>query len=306
MEDSMLKKGAVILIVLIWCAFSSGCRKSNVSSQKPIRICYMICNSLPESKARFEPISAYLSEQLKRPVESIYLNTQDVETVIQKKEVDFTHTNSILYVIFKEKYGASPITGEIRGRYGNKDAGTIIARSKSAIKTIQDLKGKSMIFGPSLAPMGFLAQYDLMLKNGINPDEDLSFYNIPGGSWKHEKVIYGVLFGAYDAGAAPRIDLDQMAAEGKINMDDFTIVAESEPVAYCTFAAMSHVDPALAQKVREILLNVTQEDTTLVKGEVLKILKSAGLERFIGVKDSDYDPIRQMLKRCKMSPYEEY
>ncbi|MEW6381825.1 MAG: phosphate/phosphite/phosphonate ABC transporter substrate-binding protein [bacterium] len=303
----MLKKGAVILSLLVlWCTLAFGCRKPAASSQKPLKICYMICNSLPESRARFEPITAYLAEQLKRPVESIYLNTQDVEAAVQKKEIDFTHTNSILYVIFKERYQAVPLTGEIRGRYGNKDAGTIIASRKSGIKTIQDLKGKSMIFGPSLAPMGFLAQYDLMLKAGINPDEDLAFYNIPGGSWKHEKVIYGVLFGAYDAGAAPRIDLDQMAEEGKIDLNDFTIVAESEPIAYCTFAALSHVDPQLVQKVKSLLVGITQEDSSLVGGEVVKILKSAGLERFVEVKDSDYDPLREMLRRCKMSPYEEY
>ncbi|MEW5804733.1 MAG: phosphate/phosphite/phosphonate ABC transporter substrate-binding protein [bacterium] len=301
----MLKRVMVLLsIVLI--SFGSGCKDKTVSSQKPLKICYMICNSLPESKARFEPISAYLSEQLKRPVESIYLNTQDVESVVEKQEVDFTHTNSILYVIFKERYGATLVAGEVRGRYLNRDAGAIITRAKSGIKTIQDLKGKSMIFGPSLAPMGYLAQYDLMLKNNINPDEDLAFYNIPPGSWKHEKVIYGVLFGAYDAGAAPRLDLDTMAEEGKINMDDFTIVAESDPIPYCTFTAMAHTDPELVQKVKSILLGVTQEDSALVNGEILKVLKSAGLERFADVQDSQYDSIRDMLKRCKMSPYEEY
>jgi len=303
----MIKSRVVIVSLLfLGCTLAIGCKKQAASSQKPLRICYMICNSLSESKARFEPISAYLSEHLGRPVESVYMNTQDVETLVQKKEVDFTHTNSILYVIFKEKYQATPLVGEIRGRYGNKDAGTIIAHRRSGIKTIQDLKGKSMIFGPSLAPMGFLAQYDLMLKAGINPDEDLSFYHIPAGSWKHEKAIYGVLFGAYDAGAAPRLDLDQMAEEGKINLDDFTIVAESEPVPYCTFAAMSHVDPQLVQKVKSLLLGITQEDSALVEGEVLKILKSAWIERFVEVKDSDYDSIRQMLKRCRMYPYEEY
>ena len=217
----MVTRRAVIFSLLIFCILGYGCRKSASSSQKPLKICYMICNSLAESKARFEPVSSYLSEQLRRPVESIYLNTHEVESSVQKKEVDFTHTNSILYVIFKEKYGAHLMVGEVRGRYGNKDAGTIIARKKSQIKTLHDMKGKSMIFGPALAPMGFLSQYDLMLKNDVNPDEDLAFYHIPWGAWKHEKVIYGVLFGAYDVGAAPRLDLDQMAAEGKINMDDF-------------------------------------------------------------------------------------
>ena len=44
-----------------------GCKKKSMDSQKPLRIGYMICNSLPESRARFEPISAYLQEKLNNP-----------------------------------------------------------------------------------------------------------------------------------------------------------------------------------------------------------------------------------------------
>lgn len=303
----MKRKVICLIILLMFCLTTAGCRsKKNTQGQKPLRIGYMICNSLPESQARFEPITAYLQEKLGRPVESLYINTQDMEDFVQKKEVDFTHGNSILYIIFKERYQASLIAGEIRGRYGNKDAGTIIARKESGIKTIQDIKGKSMVFGPALAPLGYLAQYDLMLKNNFNPEEDLAFYSIPWGSYKHEKAVYAVLFGAYDVGAAPRLDLDQMVEEGKINLDDLTIVAESDPIPYCTFVAMAHVEPGLVEEVRNLLLNITQEESALVDGEVVKICKSAWIERFVAVKDSDYDCIRQMLKRCQMAPYEEY
>ncbi len=89
-----------------------------------------------------------------------------------------------------------------------------------------------MVFGPALAPFGYMAQYDLLLTNVFDPEEDLAYYAIPWGSFKHEKVIYGVLFGRYDVGAAPRLDLDHMAQEGKINLDDFHIIGESIPMPY--------------------------------------------------------------------------
>jgi hypothetical protein len=41
-----------------------------------------------------------------------------------------------------------------------------------------------------------------------------------------------VLFGAYDVGTPPRLDLDHMAQQGKINLDDFNIIAESIPMPY--------------------------------------------------------------------------
>ena len=42
------------------------------------------------------------------------------------------------------------------------------------------------------------------------PEADLALYAFPKGTWKHEKIIYSVLYGAYAAGAAPMIDLEAM------------------------------------------------------------------------------------------------
>lgn len=220
-----------VVLLLFW-----GCqgKEGSVSGKgdTPIRIGYMICNSLQESMARFEPITAYLSEKVGRRFESTYVNTYEFEDLVRKKEVDVTHTNSILPIIFKKEYGLEMLATEVRGRHGHKDTGAIIALKKSGIKTFDDMRGKTMVFGPALAPFGYMAQYALMLENGFDPEEDLTYYAIPWGSFKHEKIIYGVLFGAYDLGTAPRLDLDHMAQEGKINLDDFNIIAETIPMPY--------------------------------------------------------------------------
>jgi phosphonate transport system substrate-binding protein len=304
----MMKK-AWLLIAVIVLATVLGCGgKDGPSGQDeaPIRIGYMICNSLSESKARFEPITAYLTEKLGRRFESIYVNTFDFEDLIQDKKVEFTHTNSILYIIFAKEYGAKLIATEVRGNHGYKDTGAIISLKESGIKTLEDMRGKTMVFGPALAPFGYMAQYYLMLTNGFDPEEDLPYYAIPWGSFKHEKVIYGVKFGGYDVGAAPRLDLDQMAEEGRINLDDFNIIAESIPMPYCTVAALAHVDPNLVQQVKDSLLNLKKDETALVNGEVLKVLDSAWIDGFVYVDDSEYDTIREQLKRCNMAPYKTY
>jgi phosphonate transport system substrate-binding protein len=304
-----MKKGSDLLVVLMMVILllSCGGKEGDVSDQEnPIRIGYMICNSLPESQARFEPITAYLSEKLGRRFESVYVNTFDFEDLVKAKKVEFTHTNSILYIIFHKEYGVELIATEERGRHGYQDTGAIISLKKSGIKSFDDMRGKTMVFGPALAPFGYMAQYYVMLTNGFDPEEDLAYYAIPWGSYKHEKVIYGVQFGGYDVGAAPRLDLDQMAEEGKINLDDFHIIAESIPMPYCTVGAMPHVDPDLVLKVKESLLNLKKDETALVNGEVLKVLDSAWIDGFVKVNDSEYDTIRKRLKRCNMAPYRQY
>ncbi len=230
MKRRYLELGLISLLLLCGCQEKLG--GGSGKEEKPIKIGYMICNSLEETRSRFEPLTAYLSEKTGQLFEAVYVNTFDFEDLVKDKKVDFTHTNSILPIIFQEEYGLELLAVEARGRYGHKDAGTIISLKKSGIKTFDDMRGKTMVFGPALAPFGYMAQYALMLENGFNPEEDLAYYAIPWGSFKHEKIIYGVLFGAYDLGAAPRLDFDLMAEAGKINPDDFNIIAESIPMPY--------------------------------------------------------------------------
>jgi phosphonate transport system substrate-binding protein len=300
-----MKKILLLLFasVLVLTGLGPSPAHSAAADKAPIRIGYMICDSYEASKARFAPFTAYLAEKIGRPVEMILANTFDFEDLIKENKVDFFHVNSIIAVLLKEKYQAELLAVDIQGRYGYKASGTLIALKESGITTIDDMRGKRMVFGPSLAPFGYMAQYAMLLDKGFDPESDFSYYAIPAGSAKHDKVIYGVLFGTYDVGAAPRIDLDRMADAGIIELDDFTIIAESEPMPYCTLGAAPSVDPALRKQVRDLALGLKADETVQVEGELLKVLKRMLINGFVPAVDSEYDPIRAALKRCNMAPY---
>ena len=210
-----------------------------------IHIGYMNCNSAEETMQRFGPLTRYLSERLGVNFEAVPVDTQDFEGRFKAGEFTFTHTNSILYIMLKHDYDLQLIAAEKRGQFGSRTAGAIVVRRDSPIQSLRDLKGKRMIFGPQMAPTGYMAQYDLMLKAGLDPARDLAFSTIPQGSFKHEKLIYGVYLGAFDAAAAPVLDLETMTREGKIAADDFRILAQSEIIPYCTFGAAKTADAAL-------------------------------------------------------------
>ncbi len=305
-----MNKGITLILVLLLLLLPACKNEADAGKKRstgtPVRIGYMICDSKKESQARFAPFTAYLSEKTGRPFEMVLANTFSFEDLIREKKVDFFHVNSIIAVLLKEKYQADLLAVDIRGRHGYKASGTIIARKDSGIGTIEDMRGKTMIFGPALAPFGYMAQYALLLENNFDPETDFSMYAIPSGAAKHDKVIYGVYFGKYDVGAAPRIDLDRLAEAHVINLDDFNIIAESEPMPYCTIGAAPGVDPALKKQVTDIALNLKQDETVLVDGEVLKVLKRMLLQGFAPFVDAEYEPIRNALKRCNMAPYRKF
>ena len=282
----------------------SGCNAK--PERKVMKIGYMICNSEQETMDRFAPLTRYLSDKTGIEFEPVPVDTADFEGRFQKGEFALTHGNSLLYVILRENHGLQLLASEKRGHFGARTAGAIIARKGSGITKLSDIKGKRMVFGPMLAPTGYLAEYDLMLRSGIDPERDLAYYAIPPGSFKHEKLIYAVLYGQFDVAAAPMLDLEMMVKEGKIVADDFVILAQTPPIPYCTFGAAKDTDPKIIAKVRQALMELTPETAVEVSGERVKVLKAAWVDGFEELQDSDFNQIREMAKRVNMPPYAKY
>jgi len=300
----MSKYSQFACLSMLFLLLIAGC--SDSGKRQVVKIGYMNCNSEQETTQRFLPLTRYLSDKVGVEFVMVPVEPEDFEKRLKNNEFTFTHTNSVLYIILRENLGAELIATEKRGAFGSRTAGAIIARKGSGINKLDDIKGKRLGFGPMLAPTGYLAEYDLMLSSGIDPENDLGHYTIPSGSFKHEKLIYGTLFGKYDVAAAPVLDLEIMTREGKISADDFVILAQTKLIPYCTFAAAKGSDPALVKKVKDALISLKETDTAEVNGEKVKVLKAAWIDGYEELRDSDYDPIREMAKRVNMPPYQKY
>ncbi len=297
-----MKRLLPLIVVLL---FLLSCRSGQPKEeQRTYTIGYMICNSEQETLHRFKPLTAYLGRKLGVRFEMKAIDTVDFTREVEK--LDFTHTNSLLYVIMHRNHGVEVLAAEKAGSLGGRAKGLILVTKKSGIRTVKDLKGKTMLFGPMLGPTSYMTQLDILLKNRIDPENDLASYTVPHGSYKHEKVIYGVLFGKADAGAAPLLDFERMAGDGRIDIADFTVIAEGEPIPYCNFGVTQKVDDAFGKRFKRVLLDIGKGDTVELDGEVLKVLDRAQVDGYEDVVDRDFDEVREMAKRTNMPPYQKY
>lgn len=271
-----------------------------------LRVAFQVCNSLDENRERFEPLRAYLEKKLGRPVAAIHLDTFDFVERAQKREFDVAQANGYIYVNVKEKVGATVLAREVKKDTGKDTGGLIVVRAGSPVRTLADLKGRSMVFGPVLSPGGYLAQYDTMLGAGLDPEQALGRYSFLPGAWQHEKVVYAVLYGAVDAGAVKVGDIERMEAEGKVRASDFRVVAASEPVPNCTVFALPHVDPTTAGRFREALLRLSEADFAAVGGERLNVLRRDGVKGYVPAEDGEFEVLRRMARRANLPPYERY
>lgn len=298
-----MRKLAYILLLI----FAVTACKGKVGDKSTYKIGFMICNSEKETKERFEPLVEYLKKETGYNFVLSAIDTVDFEEKFKKEQYDFTHTNSILYIILNKEYGVNLLLAEKNGIYGSKTMGTIIARKDSSINSIKDLKGKKMIFGPTFAPFGYVTQFEMMLREGIDPYRDLKILYQPSHSFQHEKIIYGVWFGAYDAGTAPLLDLEEMQKEGKIKLDeDFKIIAKTEIHPYCTLGYRKDLPKDLVDKVKKALLKINKDTTVEINGERINIFRAAKIEGFDELQDKDYDGLREILKKINFPPYQRY
>ena len=300
--DRVLLRLATLMVLL---SFVVSCSTASTQGEKKTyRIGYMICNSEQETLNRFKPLTAYLSKKLGVQFEAIAIDTVDFTRHVDN--LDFTHSNSLLYIIMHRNHGVEILAAEKAGSLGARAKGIIITLKKSGIKNIRDLKGKRMVFGPMLGPTSYMSQLDILLRNGIDPENDLASYAFPSGSFKHEKVVYGVFDGAYAAGAAPLLDFERMIKEDKIDQNEFTVIAEGQPIPYCNFGVGQRVDTALTKRFKQAILNLRPDDTVEIDGEVVKVLAKADVDGYDDIADKDFDGLREMARRTNMPPYQKF
>ncbi len=295
----------LLLFTILMALILVSCKPEKANNQPTYRIGYMICNSEQETLDRFLPLTAYLGEKMGVKFEAVAIDTLNYAEEFES--LDFTHTNSLLYIMYNRYNGLDILAVEKRGELGARSKGLVVTPKKSGIQSVSDLKGKTMFFGPMLAPTGYMSQIYALKQQGFNVDDDLALYTIPQGSFKHEKVIYGVQYGKYDAGAFPYYDFEIMAKQGKINRDDFLVLAEGPLIPYCNFGVTQRVDDKLAQKFKETLLAITEDDMVMTKeGERVRVLERAQVQGYEDAVDSDFDIVRKMARETNMPPYQQY
>jgi len=234
-----------------------------------------------ELEKMYSPIAAEFSITLKKDVlfrtSSTYKNFMKN---LDKQIYDIVFVQPFDYVSIADKYGYRPLATR------NKPLPAIIViKPDSAIKSIKDLRGKTISLPPSVAAMSYLVK-DHLEKNGIDPDKDITIEH----HRSHASCMRSVLIGnAQACGTAPpalRFFQDKMKSELKI-------IAKTKGIPSTLFA----IHPRITEKQRKALLKQITSWPDTEKGK--KLLKSTKVQAFIPIKDKKYNGVRIMSKKFR-------
>ena len=228
------------------------------------------------------PLVKYLEQQLGMKVE--FTPVSDYAAAVEalvNKQVDMAWYGGFTFVQANIRSGGKVIP--LVQREEDEKFRSVFITSEPEIKTLADLKGKTVSFGSQSSTSGHLMPRSVLLQANIDPDKDFKRVAYSGA---HDATIAAVAAGKVDAGALNISVWDKFAADKKVDPSKVKVIFTTP--AYFDYNWTVHADMpvALREKLTKAFLSLSP--ATPEGKEVLDLQRAT---RFIPTKAENYKGI---------------
>lgn len=165
---------------------------------------------------------------------------------------DIAFVGPVTYLQAKERGCAELLAVAVEDGQSIYYAG-IFARNDTSLRTLADVRGKSVAFGDVNSTSSFIFPVTMLLEAGIDPVNDLSALRLTG---THANSLAALIEGRVDA-AASSFDSYEKAVRGNIpGARDLRVIARSEAIPYPPLVMNSQLPEALKQELRQAFEDV--------------------------------------------------
>jgi phosphate/phosphite/phosphonate ABC transporter binding protein len=219
----MFGKSRILSVLFVICVFFSS---SVVADEaKTYKIGVLAKRGTERCLAKWTPTADYLTETIENADFEIEpLSFRQVYPTVEAGELDFVIANPSFYVNLEAIYGAGRIAtlkNRRKGKVCTTYGGVMFAKTDNNINKLADLKGKRFMGAEKTSFGGWQTAWRELKTHGIDPHKDFADLQFGG---THDAVVYAVRDGKVDAGTVRTDTLEKMAAEGKIDIDDYKTV----------------------------------------------------------------------------------
>ena len=271
-----------------------------------VRIGVLAFRGHEQAMTRWQPMADYLNDNVADfNFQIVPLNLQQVRKATAAEEVDFVLTNPGNYALLEATYGASRIATLKRHWMGHDYSrfGAVIftRRDNPDIKTLKDIKGHSMMVVNNHAFGGFQMAWRELKDAGIDPFKDLSELRFNG--FPQDNIVYAVLRKEVDVGTIRSGLLENMALNGKIeldkirvldsrNIEGFQFLLSTRLYPEWPLAKLKHTPDSLASKVVVALLLAPERAFSL-----------SGSDWISWTIPLDYSNVHELMRELRIGPY---
>jgi phosphonate transport system substrate-binding protein len=264
-----------------------------VTAEDPLLLGVFPRRNPSEMVEMFTPLAEYLRQTLNRPVK--LETTPDFNSfweAVAAKRYHIVHYNQYHYVRSSRRLGYQLVAmNEEAGK--SSIAGIVVARKDSGIRSLLDLRGRTILFGGNKHAMNsYVTPTYLLRQAGLKAgDYQEQFASNP------PNVALAVFYKQAIAGGMGDILYDTPFISDKIDTSRLVTLAKSPAVPHLPWAVRGDVPAEVREQIRQVLLGVKQS----ANGE--QILKAAALTNLVAVTDGQFDYVREMIANVMSEQY---
>jgi len=241
----------------------------------------------------YTPLVQYLSRTLGREVRLVTAKNFEIfwQDVVHQK-FDIVHYNQYHYVKSNKYHGYSVI---VKNEELGEDtiAGSLVVRKDSGINSVEDLRGKKIIFGGSRSAMlSYIAATHLLRKAGLARGDYIELFapNPPN-------AIFAAFYGQVAAGGTGEKALKLPVVSKRIDISKMKYLVLGRQLAHLPWAVSQRVSPELKAKIKSILVDLKTSD------EGKAVLAKSRLTGLNAASDEDYDEHRKIIWDVRQENY---
>ena len=251
-------------------------------AQQVLRVTAIPDESPTELARKAAPLMQYLERQLGMKVE--YTPVTDyaaaVETLVSRK-VDLAWFGGFTFVQANVRSGGKAVP--LVQRVEDEKFRSVFITADPTIRTLVDLKGKTVSFGSQSSTSGHLMPRSFLLQAGLNPEKDFRRVAFSGA---HDATIAAVASGKVQAGALNISVWDKFVADKKVDTGKVRAFYTTPPYFDYNWTVHADMPAALRDKLRSALLAL---DPATPEGKDILALQRAS--RFVPTQASNYQGI---------------
>lgn len=234
---------------------------------------------------RYQPIMDYLTAET--PYRFELKISKDYPEAVRFLQQGVTQISSLGDVTFAEanlRYQAMPILKPLNKEGVPFYRSAIIVRNDSALRSITELKGKTMAFGSPHSTSGNLIPRYLLWDNKVRMQDLKSFTNLQ----HHDAVAKAILKGQFDAGAVKDVVAEKYKPHG------LRILAWSKPIPAVPLVVRRDTPPEVVEAITRALLKLDR--TTPRHKAIMKNWDDEFNNGFATARQQDYADIFRMIR----------
>ena len=253
-------------------------------AQQVLRVTAIPDESPTELARKFEPLGKYLESKLGMKVEWTPVTdyAAAVETLVNKK-IDLAWFGGFTFVQSSVRSGGKTLPLVQR----EEDAvfkSVFITSADTGIKSLADLKGKTLSFGSQSSTSGHLMPRSYLLGAKIDPDKDLKRISFSGA---HDATIAAVASGKVDAGALNISVWNKFVEDKKVDTAAVKVFFTTPTYYDYNWTVHADMPQALRDKITQAFLDLNP--ATPQGAEILKLQRAA---KFVPTKVENYSGIQ--------------